>query len=367
MALPNMVAENASQSSVASSNSGFPKYDETDPEGSRFKIEIALSKHKERPHLSLLPAPVNPGGRAAEDLRDAFRQNMEIYRRQEEVGYALILEATYSCPSALEVAMLYHKSQLAAVPPKPRSGKELLDILDARFRGERVSLLEESIGKYNSWKVGDEEKLMIAVDRLKTLIQRLASLGNVVTEASKIERIKDGLKSAKYKLLVVSMAMQPPNTTFDQFVSMIKNFDKATQDEASWGIGESSLGEIHLLSSSQKKFLRNKKDVLDDRQVPGSKSFTGCHECGARDHLKQDCPKLEERDISNKPKSSRKRGHQEGDQSERIAALEAEIQRLKESNTDHKKKKSKTVSKKGDWSKYVRKDDRGSDEESDEE
>ena len=360
-----MVAENASQSSVTSENSGFPKYDETDPEGSRLKIEIALSKHKERPHLSLLPAPVNPGGRAAQELRDAFRQDMEIYRRQEEVGYALILEATYSCLSALEVAMLYHKSQLAAVPPKPRSGKELLDILDARFRGERVSVLEECIGKYNSWKVGDEEKLMVAVDRLKTLIQRLASLGNVVTEASKIERIKDGLKSAKYKLLVVSMAMQPPNTTFDQFVSMIKNFDKATQDEANWGIGESSLGEIHLLSSSQKKFLRNKKDIPDDRQVPGSKNFTGCFECGSQDHLKQQCPKLT--DAERQHKSSRKRGYQDNDSEVRIAALEAEIQRLKESSTDNKKKKSKTVSKKGDWNKYVRKDDRGSDEESDEE
>jgi hypothetical protein len=50
-----------------------------------------------------------------------------------------------------------------------------------------------------------------------------------------------------------------------------------------------------------------------------------------------------------------------------IAALEAEIQMLKESSTDHKKKKSKAVSKKGDWNTYVRKDDRGSDEESDEE
>ena len=310
---------------------------------------------------------MNPGARAAQDLRDAFRQDMEIYRRQEEVGYALILEATYSCPSALEVAMLYHKSQLAAVPPKPRSGKELLDILDARFRGERVSLLEECIGKYNSWKVGDEEKLMVAVDRLKTLIQRLASLGNVVTEASKIERIKDGLKSAKYKLLVVSMAMQPPNTTFDQFVSMIKNFDKATQDEANWGIGESSLGEIHLLSSAQKTFLRNKKDVPDNRQIPGSKSFIGCHGCGEMDHVQQECPKFAKEEDSSRHKSSRKRGHQEGDQSVRIAALEAEIQRLKESSTDHMKKKSKTVSKKGDWNKYVRKDDRVSDEESDEE
>jgi hypothetical protein len=101
--------------------------------------------------------------------------------------------------------------------------------------------------------VGDEEKLMIAVDRLKTLIQRLGSLGNVVTEASKIERIKDGLKSAKYKLLVVSMEMQPPITTFDQLVSMIKNFDKAIQDEAKWGIGETSLGEIHLCCLHHKR------------------------------------------------------------------------------------------------------------------
>jgi hypothetical protein len=85
MALPIMVAGNASQSSVASSNSGFPKYNKTDPEGSRFKIAIALSKHKERPHLSLLPAPVNPGGRAAQELRDAFRQDMEIYRSRSPV------------------------------------------------------------------------------------------------------------------------------------------------------------------------------------------------------------------------------------------------------------------------------------------
>ena len=47
-------------------------------EGSRLRIEIALTKHKERPHLSLLPAPVNPGARAAQDLRDAFAQKMEI-------------------------------------------------------------------------------------------------------------------------------------------------------------------------------------------------------------------------------------------------------------------------------------------------
>ena len=45
MALPNMVAEKTSQSSVASSNSGFPKYDETDPEGTRREntCEIVLN------------------------------------------------------------------------------------------------------------------------------------------------------------------------------------------------------------------------------------------------------------------------------------------------------------------------------------
>jgi hypothetical protein len=61
-----------------SANLGFPKYDDTNPpEGSLLKIKIALSKHQERLHLSLLP--VNPG---AQDLRDAFNEDMEIYRLQ---------------------------------------------------------------------------------------------------------------------------------------------------------------------------------------------------------------------------------------------------------------------------------------------
>jgi hypothetical protein len=78
--------------------------------------------------------------------------------------------------------------------------------------------------------------------------------------------------------------------------------------------------------------------------------------------LKHNCPKLTDADAQHK--SSRKRGNQDSDPEVRIAALEAEIQRLKESNTNHKKKKFKTVSTKGDWNKFVRKDDRGSDEES---
>jgi hypothetical protein len=44
-----------------------------------------------------------------------------------------------------------------------------------------------------------------------------------------------------------------------------------------------------------------------------------CREVGER------VLEIHEREISNKPKSSRKRGHQEGNQSDRIAALEAEI------------------------------------------
>ena len=36
-------------------------------------------------------------------------------------------------------------------------------------------------------------------------------------------------------------------------------------------------------------------------------------------------------------------------------------------STDHKKKKAKTDSKKVDWNKFVRRDERGSDEESDQE
>lgn len=51
-----------------------PKYNETNPERSRFKIKIALSKTIEWPQLFLLPAPVNPGARATQNLRNAFAQ-----------------------------------------------------------------------------------------------------------------------------------------------------------------------------------------------------------------------------------------------------------------------------------------------------
>ena len=90
--------------------------------------------------------------------------------------------------------------------------------------------------------------------------------------------------------------------------------------------------------------------------------------------MKNDCPKLEEVDTSRHKKSSSKRGLDDrGDPIVRIAALEAEIQRLKESmpksgeSTDHKKKKAKTDSKKVNWNKFVGREERGSDEESDQE
>ena len=72
--------------------------------------------------------------------------------------------------------MLYHKEQEAADPPRRHSGKELLDKLEERFRGEKVTLLE-SLREYNNWKISpDKESLMVAVDRLKSLIQRLTML-----------------------------------------------------------------------------------------------------------------------------------------------------------------------------------------------
>ena len=103
-----MIADGTSHSST---DSGFPKYDETDPEGSRFRIEIALKKHKERPHLSLKPEPVDAGARANQAARDDYRVKLAAYERQEEVAYSLVMESTYSSPSAYEVAILYGQTQ----------------------------------------------------------------------------------------------------------------------------------------------------------------------------------------------------------------------------------------------------------------
>jgi hypothetical protein len=48
----------------------------------KMKLRLASIRNDHTYRLSLLPAPVNPaGGRAAQELRHAFRQDMEIDRR----------------------------------------------------------------------------------------------------------------------------------------------------------------------------------------------------------------------------------------------------------------------------------------------
>jgi len=320
-----MIADGTSHSST---DSGFPKYDETDPEGSRFRIEIALKKHKERPHLSLKPEPVDPGARANQAARDDYRVKLAAYERQEEVAYSLVMESTYSSPSAYEVAILYHKEQEAADPPKRHSGKELLDRLEDRFRGEKVTLLEDSLRKYNNWRIMPEkENLMVAVDRLKSLIQRLTGLGHVVTEASKVERLKDGLNCDRYHHLVVIMSVLPAaETTFDTYVTMIKNYDKSSRtkisDDREESSNVSSFGEAHMLTGKQKRFLRSG----GGKQVPGSQTFTGCFQCGSVDHAKKDCPELDENYSHSKSKNDR---HSRQKESEDNDDLELEVKRLK--------------------------------------
>ena len=62
------------------------------------------------------------------------------------------------------------EEQEAADLPRRHFGKELLAKLEERFRGEKVTSLEESLTEYNNWKISpDKESLMVAVDRLKSL------------------------------------------------------------------------------------------------------------------------------------------------------------------------------------------------------
>lgn len=330
MADSNMIAGGTSQSSTDLINSGFPKYDENNPEGSRFRIEIALQKHKERPHLSLKPPPVDPGAQANRAARDDYQVKLVAYLRQEEIAYSLVMESTYSSTTAMEVAMLYHKEQEATDPPRRHSGKELLDRLEERFRGEKVTLLEDSLREYNNWKISpDKESLMVAVDRLKSLIQRLTMLGHVVTDASKVERLKDGLNCKHFNQLVVIMSCMPAaETTFDGFVTIIKNYDKSSKtkigDDREEFSNSPSFGEAHMLSGKQKKFLRSGGG---ERQVPGSKSFKGCFQCGSTDHAKKDCPELESKDSGNKSNGDRSSNQKK--KSEDRDDLELEVKRLK--------------------------------------
>ena len=73
--------------------------------------------------LSLKPPPVDPGAQAKlAAARDDYQVKFAAYLRQEEIAYSLVMESSSSSTTAMEVAMLYHKDQEAADPPRRHSG-----------------------------------------------------------------------------------------------------------------------------------------------------------------------------------------------------------------------------------------------------
>ena len=54
----------------------------------------------------------------------------------------------------------------------------------------------------------------------------------MVTDASKVERLKDGLNCKHFNQLVVIMSCMPAaETTFDGFVTIVKNYDKSSKSK----------------------------------------------------------------------------------------------------------------------------------------
>jgi hypothetical protein len=99
----------------------------------------------------------------------------------------MILTIAKAAGKEVEEAAMHHHRDVVQDLAKSRVAKVLLDFLVARFEGKTQSAIEKLTAEYSAFTVVPPEKVEAAVDRLDSIIQRLASLGQPPSEASKVE------------------------------------------------------------------------------------------------------------------------------------------------------------------------------------
>jgi hypothetical protein len=334
MSTPNMVADDRDMAM-------YPKFNKETPREWATDLEIYLMTRK-RLHLGLKARPVDLAlNRSAEDKKTRLADQEKWDERNDSV-YGIVMTLAKSAGSDVSESAMNHHRDLEAQDDGTRVAKVLVDFLVTRFEGKTQSAIERSTAEYIAFMVVIGEKVEAAIDRLDCIIQRLKALGQEPTPASKVERLKAGLKIKSLKLLVFNIAMMPANTTYVQLCEQCRKYDDAAVDALFTDEGKTEInftdedGEVvtcgypkcrkkghtqefcrlkkrHQKMSAVKRGNKNGKNSggkpddstydSDLRQLPGSKAYKGCHKCGSKDHLASDCKKRKsEKDDSDKGK-----------------------------------------------------------------
>jgi hypothetical protein len=315
-----------------------PKFDKVTPREWAEDLEIHLMTRK-RLHLGLKARPVDLAANASADNKQVRKTEQSLWDERNESVYGTIMILAKNAGSEVREAVMNHHRQTGAGANVDRVAKILLDFLVARFEGKTQSAIEKSTAEYISFMVTSGEKVEASIDRLDCIIQRLEALGQPPSAASKVERLKAGLKITSLKFLVFNIAMLPANTTYAELCEHCRKYDDAAVDALLDDIKKPEKPEAHFNDDNgdvvtcgyphcrkkghTQEFCRIKKrhqqmqaakrkrnggkpkddksDKSDDnsRQLPGSKAYSGCHKCGSKEHLGKDCKK-QDKDTSKK-------------------------------------------------------------------
>jgi uncharacterized membrane protein YgcG len=279
-------------------------------------------------------------------LMDEWRAEEAIWENRRAVAMAALFRATSVEPSVTEVRNLY-MADCKTNKKRPQAA-ELISILETRFVEKDESKLRIAQGKFDRLKVLPKEDLEKTMTRMDQIILELTDLGQPPTEATKVLRLTRALNNGDdhLKQLMYTMATNANGnaTTFDKLKATLKTFQNYLNDEAEENSSDPEpkvktvnnmepsttpkcdycfiLG--HNMESCRKRisdrawYAKNAKSKGSGKGKKGSgrgsggkgasfsgrgggkgksgdakwtpvEGYSGCHNCGSKDHRKADC------------------------------------------------------------------------------
>jgi hypothetical protein len=223
---------------------------------------------------------------------------------------------------------------------KETSASELRDRLLMRFRGELQDELGELSKQYTTFAMIPQEKVCSGIDRLNGIVQKMGELNQPPTDASKLAVLRNALQIPSLKSLWLAIALNP-NPTYAELTSVCKRYDvemKAELEEANFvtpekgkrkripdttdaadcsfcgkpgHVADKCFSRIKERKAAQMKRASRAREREKGNEIsgqkPGSKIYSGCHECKSKNHVKANCPKIKDKGKKKEKKHNNKK------------------------------------------------------------
>ena len=366
MSKTNMVAGEEDVDSRTLSN--IPVFDQGNVEQWVKDLRIALMA-RHRNHLGLGARPVvNWQGIGTAAQRAKFEKEEETWLERKDTCVCAIYAAVKEDPVAREVVDQYLTEKDIAAADNADQGEtlasEIIERLTTRFRGDVQDEINVWNSKFTYYVISPTETSSAGIDRLNGIIQKLRQHGQEPTDASKLSKLKEALEIPSLEKLWMTIAMLE-NPSYEAITSTCKRYDKAMEktNKLKSAAGEEvnmadddkktkcsypkcgkighSQAQCWMKKKDQKVAQLKRSDRSEEKNGEKRKKHKGkesrggggggnCFVCGDPDHKAYECPKRAE------------------------------------AKTGKRKTAEKSKKKGADWNKFVRNEERGSDDDGDE-